>query len=167
MEKKKEQITEIFSSLFLDETPKPVLSNDRLLRGRTFTDTKIWVCRRISLLWRSIFTLYGWEMCSNEKYNLINEKAKTVILFQNSYYSSNSNARENVKHHLNRFKRQYPDWLVIIGAVNYSEDLRFENRGIRYLVGDCFLDFMLGEDRDWIERHLVGLFKDLPYLTNI
>ena len=162
---RREKIADIFSTLFLNDVPRAESSNDRLLRGKDFYEIKTWVCNRISLLWRHVFELYGWRMCTSYyKYNLINKDKKTVVMMQNSYSSANNGAKENTKYHLSKFKKHNPDWTVVYGAVNYRENLDYTEGDLRYLIGDPFLEFMLGDDHKEIESLLVSLFSNLTYL---
>lgn len=130
------------------ENPRPTLVSDILLQGlaNRVADTtyKYNVLRmRIGMAWEMAFLDFGFEKLRSG-IDLVNHHRKIAIELKNSY-RVNSKVLKVDSQRLKEFKRQHPDYTVILGHINdRTESGRSVTRnGVRYMYGRYFLRYIM------------------------
>ena len=153
------------SSIFkrhLDRTPPVQYSNDRLLKGVEFHESKLFIATRISRIWYDIFELYGWEVTRDKVHprqiNMFHSKELIAVEVCNNWKTLNFDAKQSKFKTLKEFKINNPDYEVVYGCINDFKGRDYYNKDdVRVLTDDRFLEFVLGKDWKIIE----SILKDL------
>jgi len=138
-----QRATDILTAPYKEFTP----TTDIILRGNVIrceeTSYRLHMLRmRIGYAWEEIFTDYGFRR-NPRGVDLINPRRKIAIELKNGYKINSIVKRANHRA-LKQFKRQYPDYTVIYGFINYKNDVGKSSikEGIHYMYGNVFLNYI-------------------------
>ena len=157
------QIEQIFNK-HLSEKPPVQYSNDRLLRGIEFHESKLYIATRITRIWNDIFELYGWEITKEKRsarqVNMIHPYRLVAAEVCNNWKTLNYDCKQSKFKTLKEYKINNPSYEVIFGCINDFKDRDYYNRdNVRTLTGDLFLEFAIGSDYTKIVELLKKLMR--------
>lgn len=110
---------------------------------------------RLGYAWETIFTDIGFVI-HDKGFDLINPTRKIALELKNGYRTNSIVLKSNIKA-LQTYKRNHPEYQVIVGFINYKNNTGKTSRkgDVTLLYGDHLINrFFTPNDFDNIQRHL-------------